>query len=251
MKILYIILDHHSAKDLSVACQQTWMKDVSSNDEILFIGDPLMPDFICGNEVYKPLLDEPEVCQHRITEKMVKTFNYIAEKDWDFVLRIDVDAYCNINNLENLLKQLDKGADHYYGQGLYFLREKHPCFISNIGDSIPPKKYKYYYAQGGCYLISKSALMKGLPHMYYPAPIEARAEDIMVGDALSKGGVRLTDRPDLFCCGYIGKGFHIPDVRTRRVSKNEHIDNITKKGFVSTHKICHHTIKEIHKKLNN
>ena len=248
MKILYLILDHHSAECLSKSCQQTWMKNISKNDEVLFIGDPLMPDLIGLHEVYKPLRDEPKNCQHRITEKMMHSFKYALKKDWDFLLRIDVDAYCNINNLNKLIKSLDSSKDYYFGQGIHFNGDSHPCYLSSVGDELPPKEYKYYYAQGGCYLINRTALKKAVPYMYHPAPIEPRAEDIMVGDALAKAGIKLNDRPDLFCCGYIGKGWH--NMPIRHATEEEHIQKITEEGYISTHKISSDLMNRIHKKLN-
>lgn len=248
MKILYLILDHHSAEGSSRACQQTWIKNIPQNDEALFIGDPLMPNQIGRHEVYKPLKDEPKQCQQRITEKMVYSFKHILKKNWDFLLRIDVDAYCNIDNLNKLTKNLDSSKDHYFGQGIHFKSDSHPCYLSNVGDKLPPKEYKYYYAQGGCYLISRTALEKAIPYMYYPAPIEARGEDIMVGDALAKAGIKLNDRPDLFCCGYTGKGWY--NMPMRNVTAEEHIKNITQEGYISTHKISSNLMKKIHNKLN-
>jgi len=246
-KILYLILDHHGCRALSKECQNTWMRDIRDNSNVIFVGDPLMPDTINGFEVYKPLPDERKEDQGRITEKIVKAYNYILEKDWDFLLRIDVDAYCNIKNLHRLVDNLNPSEDFYFGQGIYFLDDKHPCFLSNIGDDLPPKKYKYYYAQGGCYLLSKSALHKSISYMYYPAPIEARAEDIMVGDALSKAGIELSDRPDLFNSGFEGKGWH--NMGTRQHTIEEHLKKITKEGYISTHKISPDLIKKIHNQL--
>ena len=51
---------------------------------------------------------------------MAKTFKYIVEKDWDFLLRIDVDAYCNVKNLEKYIKTLSKDKDHYIGKVYIF-----------------------------------------------------------------------------------------------------------------------------------
>jgi len=249
MKILFLILDHHSAKQLSIACQQTWMRDIRNEHDVIFIGDPKMPSNIGSHEVYIPLLDEKVKDQSRITEKMVCAFKYIADKDWDFLLRVDVDVYCNVEKLEEYIKTLPKHTDHYIGQGIHFPKDKHPNYLSNVSDQLPPKQYKYYYAQGGCYLLNKSALMKSLNEMYYPAPIEPRAEDIMVGDALAKAGVSLNDRPDLFNCGYVGRGW--PNMGTRKNTKDEHIKKITKEGYISTHKIDSNLIYEIHNRLKN
>ena len=243
MKILFLLLDHHSVKDKSKACQNTWLKNFGKEDEVIFLGDPLMPDFINGHEVYKPLPNEKKQEQNRITEKQVKAFKYIIKKEWDFLLRIDVDAYCNVDNLKNLLKSLKKDECYYYGQGICFPGNGHPCYLSNVGDILPRTKYKYYYAQGGCYLISKPALKKALPFMYFPAPIEARAEDIMVGDALKKAGVDLIDRPDLFNSGYVGKGWH--GMGTRINTLEEHLQKI-KDGYISTHKVSSNQIIKIH-----
>lgn len=243
--VLYLILDHHSAKPLSKACQDTWLQHIDKKSSVVFVGDPLMPDTINNFEVYKPLKDEAKEDHVRITEKIAKAYEYVIQKDWDFLLRIDVDAYCNVNNLHKLVEPLDPDEDFYSGQGIHFLEDRHPCFLSNVGDDLPPKKYKYYYAQGGCYLLSRSALKKSIEHMYYPAPIESRAEDIMVGDAMSKAGIKLSDRPDLFCCGYIGKGWH--NMPIRHATEEEHIKKITEEGYISTHKI---TAEQIYK-INN
>ena len=120
MKILFLILDHHTAKQLSIACQQTWMKDIHSKHNVVFIGDPKMPSKIGNHEVYICCPDEGITDQDRITEKMAKTFKYIVEKDWDFLLRIDVDAYCNVKNLEKYIKTLSKDKDHYIGKVYIF-----------------------------------------------------------------------------------------------------------------------------------
>jgi hypothetical protein len=77
-KILYLILDHHGCRALSKACQNTWMRDIRENFNLIFLGDPLMPDNINGFEVYKPLPDERKENQDRITEKIVKAYNYIV-----------------------------------------------------------------------------------------------------------------------------------------------------------------------------
>lgn len=249
MKILFLILDHHTTKQLSVACQQTWMQDIHNKHNVIFIGDPKMPSKIGNHEVYIPCPDEDIIDQDRITEKMVKTFKYIVEKDWDFLLRIDVDAYCNVKNLEKYIKTLSKGKDHYIGQGIHFPTGKHPCYLSNVGDELPPKQYKYYFAQGGCYLLNKSALKKSLNELYYPAPVDKRAEDLMVGDALNKVGITLDDRPDLFNSGYHGRGWN--RMGTRNHTKTEHIKKITKEGYISTHKITSDIMYEIHNKLTN
>ena len=45
-----------------------------------------MPSKIGNHEVYIPCPDEDITDQDRITEKMVKTFKYIVEKDWDFII---------------------------------------------------------------------------------------------------------------------------------------------------------------------
>ena len=65
MKILFLLLDHHSVKDKSKACQNTWLKNIGKEDEVIFLGDPLMPDFINGHEVYKPLPNEKKQEQNR------------------------------------------------------------------------------------------------------------------------------------------------------------------------------------------
>ena len=55
MKILFLILDHASVYDQSIACQRTWVKNIDTKHEIIFLGDTSMPDNILLHEVYKPL----------------------------------------------------------------------------------------------------------------------------------------------------------------------------------------------------
>ena len=163
MKILYLILDHHSVRDLSIACQETWLQDVDPGSEIVFLGDDQMPDVIQGNEVYKPLKNET---RNNITKKMVLGFEYIMNKKWDYVLRVDTDVYCNIHALKQFITNNKNIENLYAGQGIHFRTENHPNYLSMPGDKLPPKEYKYYYAQGGCYLISRTALNVSLKNMF-------------------------------------------------------------------------------------
>lgn len=246
MKILFLILDHHSVKHLSIACQETWLQDVDSSSEIVFLGDKSMPDEIQGNEVYKPLKNET---RDDITRKMMLGFEHIMNKEWDYVLRVDTDVYCNINTLKQFITYNKHIENLYTGQGIHFLTDGHPNYLSNPGDKLPPEKYKYYYAQGGCYLISRQALDTSIKNMYYPAPIFPWAEDIMVGEAMRLSGVPLMDKPSRFDCGFVctgwGKG-HAPD---RLRTLDERIESM-RSGYISTHKVSPYEIREIHRALN-
>ena len=242
-KILYLLLDHHLVKDKSEACQLTWLTEISPNSEVIFIGDSLMPDSVSGYEVYKPIKNEPIKSKDNITEKILLSFKYALSKEWDFLLRIDVDAYCNIKNLHSYIENLNTLDPLYTGQGIHFVTNKYPCYLSNVGDELPPKDYTYYYAQGGCYLLSRSALKSSINQMFYPAPIHPSYEDIMVGVAMEKSGIPLQDRPDLFNSGYKGRGW--PKMGTRRNNIKEHIDMINS-GYISTHTLNSKQIYRIH-----
>ncbi len=245
-KILYLVLDHHTVKKRSLACQSTWMQDIASTSDIVFIGDPRMPNSINGFEVYKPIKDEPLTCRDNITEKMVLSFEFILKKEWDFLVRIDVDAYCNIKSLNSFLDLQNRDHLLYAGQGIHFLNKCGPLYLSNVGDSLPPSQYEYYYAQGGCYVLSRKSLEKSFPHMFFPAPALDWAEDLMVGVSMEKAGVTLNDRPDLFNSGYKGKGW--PGMGTRRHTIKEHIDMINS-GYISTHTLNSKQIHLIHNAL--
>ena len=83
MKILFLILDHSSVHDQSVACQRTWVKNIDTRHEIIFLGDAKMPDNILLHEVYKPLHSES---RSDITKKIVKGFRHSLKKDWDYLV---------------------------------------------------------------------------------------------------------------------------------------------------------------------
>ena len=81
MKILFLILDHHSMARMSKACRETWISTIDTESmEIIFLGDARMPDELDGHEVYKPLKHEPKFCRDNITKKMVRAYEYILTK---------------------------------------------------------------------------------------------------------------------------------------------------------------------------
>ena len=233
-------------KHLSIACQETWLQDVDSSSEIVFLGDKSMPDVIRGNEVYKPLEEEK---RRDITHKMVLGYEYIMRKDWDYVLRVDTDVYCNIRNLEHFIEENKEIKKLYAGQGIHSLTEKFPMYLSNPGDVLPPKKYKYYYAQGGCYLISRQALSVSLKNMFYPAPVRLWAEDLMVGEAMKASGVSLMDVPTKFDCGYACTGWGRGHAPAQGKTLDERIKNM-RSGYISTHNVSSDMIFQIHRTLN-
>ena len=174
--------------------------------------------------------------------KMKLSFDYCLSKDWDYLVKIDDDAYLNINKLSNFLNQ--KTSELLYaGQGIHFPLSKHPCYLSNIGDQLPPKSFKYYYAQGGCYIVSKKALETSISKMNTSAPF---AEDLMVGKSMIESNILLEDRPDLFNCGFKGKGWH--NMGTRKNTDKENID-LMQSGYISSHKLDSSLIRKIHDAL--
>ena len=239
-----MMLDHHSVVGESKASQNTWIKDISEKHELLILGDKKMPNEINSFEVYKPLETENRAS---ITEKIVKSFEYTLGKSWDYIIRLDTDVYCNVKNLIDFLKFNNKKIPLYCGQGIHFPNSTHPCYLSNPESPHPTNPY-YYFAQGGCYVLSRDALEKSLDYMFYPAPLESEAEDIVVGIATKKAGINLQDRPDLFNCGYEGWGWGPEDCDIRNHTTQEHIDKI-KSNYISTHKVTAQQIYEIHNSL--
>ena len=250
VKVLYLLLDHHLVKQSSLACQETWLTTIGDQASVVFIGDPLMPDRIKQWEVYKPITKEPKKNRGSITKKICKSFEYILTiPDWDYVVRIDVDAYCNVENLHRFLQSQDKNNYLYAGQGIHLKTESGARFLSSETSVLPPKEFKYYFAQGGCYVLSRKAVETLQPHMYYPAPVKGWAEDIMVGDVAVQMNVPLTDRPDLFCCGYTGPGWGIPGSGGIKGLKTRNHVALMKGHHISTHKCTPDILYAIHQAL--
>lgn len=239
MKILIAILSHHGSSERLKACLGTWVKNCHAHD-LVILGDDKMPDRISGIEIHKPLVDE----KYTDLPKKIKTsFEYLLMKEWDYLIKIDDDAYLNTTNLLKFLKNNTK-PNLYAGQGIYFPSDKHPCYLSNIGDVLPPKSFKYYYAQGGCYIISRLALQNSIDKMKTLSPFNA--EDVMVGIAMHESNIKLEDRPDLFNCGFKGKGWH--NMGTRKNTDKENI-HLIKSGYISAHKLDSSLIRKIHNTL--
>lgn len=233
---------------MSKACRETWISTIDTESmEIIFLGDTRMPAELDGHEVYKPLKHEPKFCRDNITRKMVRAYEYILTKEWDFVVRSDNDVYCNVSRLVDFLGTKKPTDDLYAGQGIHYPDERRKNYLSNVGDRLPPPKWKYYYAQGGFYIISRSALEKSVTKMYFPAPLVDWAEDVMVGESLERVGVSLEDRPDLFNAGFVGKGW--PRMGTRQNTADEHLD-IMRSGYISTHKVSPPVMYRIHNMFN-
>lgn len=239
MKILISILSYHGSFERLKACLDTWVKNCINYD-LVILGDNKMPDRISDIEVYKPLVDE----KYRDLPKKIKaSFEYLLTKEWDYLVKIDDDAYLNTTNLSDFLNE--KSSDLLYaGQGIHFPSDKHPCYLSNIGDILPPKSFKYYYAQGGCYIISRLALQNSIDKMQTPSPFNA--EDTMVGIAMHESNIKLEDRPDLFNCGFKGEGWH--NMGTRKNTNKENVQ-LMKSGYISTHKLNTQEIYKIHDQL--
>ena len=240
MKILISILSHHGSFERLKACLDTWVKNCINYD-LVILGDNKMLDRISDIEVYKPLIDE----KYRDLPKKIKaSFEYLLTKEWDYLVKIDDDAYLNTTNLLNFLKNNTK-PNLYAGQGIHFPSDKHPCYLSNVGDILPPKSFKYYYAQGGCYVISKNSLNTSLIKMNTSVSFSG-AEDLMVGRAMHESNIMLEDRPDLFNCGFKGKGWH--NMGTRKNTNKENVQ-LMKSGYISTHKLNPQEIYKIHDQL--
>lgn len=239
MKILICILSHHSSPERLQACIDTWVKNCLSHD-LMILGSDKMQDNISGIKVLKTIKNES---YKDLPAKMKLSFEYCLSKDWDYLVKIDDDAYLNVNKLSNFLNK--KTSDLLYaGQGIHFPSSKHPCYLSNISDELPPKSFKYYYAQGGCYVMSKKALEVSLSNMDASAPFFA--EDLMVGKSMTESNILLEDRPDLFNCGFKGKGWH--NMGTRKNTDKENID-LMKSGYISSHKLDSSLIIKIHNSL--
>lgn len=239
MNILISILSYHGSSERLKACLDTWVKNCHAHD-LIILGDDKMPDRISDIEVYKPLVNE----KYRDLPKKIKTsFEYLLTKEWDYLVKIDDDAYLNTTNLLNFLKN-NTEPNLYAGQGVHFPSDKHPCYLSNVGDILPPKSFKYYYAQGGCYVISKKALEISISNMDISAPFFA--EDLMVGKSMNESNILLEDRPDLFNCGLKGKGWH--NMGTRKNTDKENID-LMQSGYISSHKLDSSLMIKIHNSL--
>jgi len=239
MKILICILSHHSSSERLQACINTWLKNCLNHDLIIF-GSDKMQDNISNIKVLKTVKNES---YKDLPIKMKRSFEYCLSREWDYLIKIDDDAYLNINKLSDFLNE--KSSDLLYaGQGIHFPSDKHPCYLSNIGDILPPKSFKYYYAQGGCYIISRLALQNSIDKMKTPSPFNA--EDAMVGIAMHESNIKLEDRPDLFNCGFKGKGWH--NMGTRKNTDKENI-HLIKSGYISSHKLDSSLIIKIHNSL--
>lgn len=249
IKVLYLLLDHHIVKRASVACQDTWLTTIGDHAKVVFIGDALMPDRLGQWEVYKPILKEPKKNRASITEKMCKSFKHILGiPDWDYVVRIDVDAYCNVKNLHKFLQSLNKDDQLYAGQGIHKLSSRGKAsYLSGVKSVLPPKEFSFYYAQGGCYIMSRKTVETLQPRMYHPAPGKGWAEDIMIGDVAAKSGVPLTDRPDLFCCGYHGVGWNVPGSGGIKGLKAKNHVAMMCGNYISTHKCTPDVLYLIHR----
>lgn len=241
MKILINILSHKSSTNRLNACLNTWAKNIAKPHELIILGDSKMNDKISGINVFKPLQNES---YKDLPEKIFVSYKYSLKKDWDYVVKIDDDAYLNFDSLLSFLDG-DLPEPLYAGQGVHFPEKTHPCYLSNIGDKLPPETFTYYYAQGGCYIISRKALKSSIKHMNINSPFAA--EDIMVGIAMHKSGIQLHDRPDLFNSGYKGKGWH--EMGTRKHTSEEHIEHINS-GYISTHALTAKQIYKIHEQSN-
>lgn len=242
MKILFLILDHSSVHDQSVACQRTWVKNIDTRHEIIFLGDAKMPDNILLHEVYKPLHSES---RSDITKKIVKGFRHSLKKDWDYLVRCDTDVYCNVSELEKFLIKCNKIKPLYAGHGVYSHSPTgHPNYIVTDLKDIPKNKY-WYFAQGGFYILSRSALEKTIDDMYFPGPVEPESEDVMVGGVMKKQEIPLRDRPDLFNIGWVGNGWGGNTELPRENTLSEHLD-VMNNNFISTHKVNAKQIYAIH-----
>jgi hypothetical protein len=239
MKVLIAILSHHGSLERLQACLDTWVKKCYLYD-LVILGDDKMPDNLSGIKVFKPIKNES---YKDLPIKMKRSFEYCLSREWDYLIKIDDDAYLNINKLSDFLNE--KSSDLLYaGQGIHFPSDKHPCYLSNTGDILPPKSFKYYYAQGGCYIISRLALQNSIDKMQTPSPFNA--EDTMVGIAMHESNIKLEDRPDLFNCGFKGEGWHNMGIRKNTSKENA---QLIKSGYISTHKLNAQEIYKIHDQL--
>ena len=53
-----------------------------------------MPDHISNIEVYKPLVDEKYM---DLPKKIKASFEYLLTREWDYLVKIDDDAYLNLS----------------------------------------------------------------------------------------------------------------------------------------------------------
>lgn len=240
MKILLAILSHYTSRDNLNACLDTWVKKCDSQ-QLVILGDDTMPDSISNIEVYKPLENETYL---DLPKKIKSSFNYLLGREWDYIVKIDDDTYLNIDKLSDYLQQ-NKNDQFYAGQGIHFPGKTYPCYLSNVGDKLPPDEFTYYYAHGGCYIISRSALETSIDMMRIDS--YDNAEDVMVGVAMQENNILLEDRPDLFNSGYVGPGWH--DMGTRENTTEEHISLINS-GYIVTHKINFRQIYNIHMNIS-
>lgn len=244
MKILYLILSHQSTMDKLHACLQTWVHDISPEHKVLILGDITMVDNMHGYQVYKPLSSET---YYDLPKKMYRSYVHIMNMEWDYIVKVDDDCYLNIDNLNNQLSEMSDITTLYTGQGIHFKTNKKPNYLSNCGDKLPPEQYTMYYAQGGCYIISKPALTLALDKMQYINP-PFDAEDVMVGMAMTESSILLHDRPDLFDSGWCGRGWG-PGTGVCRPHTIEERINFIKNKHISTHKLESHDIVKIHTSL--
>ena len=244
MKILFLILTHHTTQDKLHACLRTWVPKIESKHDLIVLGDCTMEDNIQGHSVYKPLNNET---YYDLPEKMYRSYRHVLDMEWDYLVKTDDDCYLNIDNLHSSLAEMSSIDKLYTGQGIHFKTKTKPNYLSNCDDKLPPEQYTMYYAQGGCYIMSKSALNHSIDKMQYKKP-PFSAEDVMVGMAMTDSDIVLHDRPDLFDCGWVGRGWGPGTGGCRSRTPQECIDIISNK-HISVHRTNAFFIQKIHNNL--
>lgn len=243
MKILFLLLSHHTTQNKLHACLSTWVQSIDQKHNLVILGDCTMEDNISGYNVYKPLNNET---YYDLPEKMYRGYRHVLDMEWDYLVKVDDDSYLNLHNLYINLEKMSSIDKLYTGQGIHFKSRtfKKPNYLSNCDDKLPPDHYTLYYAQGGCYIMSKSALSHAIDKMQYQHP-PFDAEDVMVGMAMNDSDILLHDRPDLFECGWGGRGWGPGTGGCRPRPIQDHVNFITNK-HISTHRLTPHAIFKIY-----
>ena len=202
-KILITLLTHSNSIDRLKTCLQTWCKSIKDRHELIILGDSQMEDNFSGFEVFKALEKE---CYTDLPFKIFKSFSHCLSKDWDFLVKIDDDAYLSMDRLESFLMS-EGDSLSYCGSPVIWENNKivsnHINRLNSYPDqpqSFPKNLWKNgnrAYAQGGCYILSRKALSHSIKY-FDPENAVDSAEDAMVGKALFLSDLAFQNRPDLF-----------------------------------------------------
>ena len=155
-RVLFAILSCHALRHYEQSLRDTWIKEIPEGvDHRFFLGSPNL-DYVFSDEVFLSVGDSLQ----DLTHKTVEMYRWVVEKDYDFVLKVDLDTLVRpLGLLQSDFKQFDWVG----GQNSFF-------------------------ASGGAgYTLSRKAMRAVIDH-----PIElGPAEDVHTAHALAAQGIEL------------------------------------------------------------